>query len=558
MKLQALTFHALSLTLASGTSYALKIPFKRSLERRTTGTSFSVSKSANPLSNVLAASGSGALSLTTSHDLIYMANISVGGIEYIVQLDTGSSDLWIKGPTTSLPNVNQTSMTYNLTYGLGWASGDISFAPVEFAGISVPSQALLDVSSANNPVLGYDADGILGLGFTRLSSIDSFLNGTNSSAGRSLLYNLFSDNPSQPNFVAFALERSQDPANDVSGSFSVGEYDPDYSVVANNTAISTWPINSPKRWNVLLDAIIVGGTTITPTTTVVGAPSNKAVVLLDSGTSYTYAPTDICNAIYENVDGAYFDSNLGQWIVPCSTEIDMALQFGDQVFPVHPLDVTPTSLTDSNTCFGSFLPQSVSVGGGEFDWLIGDNFLRAVYSVYDYGDFDASGNMGNPYVRLLSLVDPNQASVDFHNDRGGTPATNITYNASNATSSGDSSVSVTLPDDVANTLDKIGKYLPVMLGVMALNAIVLLAVVAVGVVFLCGRRRPRATARKTRGRMSPMLMNRTSSFVSTDTPQPLHTYQPVSAALTEDTLFTPPSPAFRTVDNDAHRPKSVA
>lgn len=167
--------------------------------------------------------------------------------------------------------------------------------------------------------------------------------------------------------------------------------------------------------------------------------------------------------------------------------------------------------------------------------------------------------MGPPYVKLLSLVDPNQASKEFHNLRGGVPQSNITYNAANASNT---STSVTLPDNLENTLDKVGKYLPAVLGLMALNALVLFALVVIGIVFLCNRRRPRATARKTRGRMSPMPLNRTSSFVDSNAPQPLHTYEPVSVALTEDTLFTPPTPAFHTVEHNAlqmgHRPKSVA
>jgi hypothetical protein len=86
-----------------------------------------------------------------------------------------------------------------------------------------------------------------------------------------------------------------------------------------------------------------------PTTTVVGAPSNKAVVLLDSGSSFTYvlypgrvrdfvlslfsyAPKAICDAIYSNVTGAQYDASLGQWVVPCGYEIDMALQIGWVVF----------------------------------------------------------------------------------------------------------------------------------------------------------------------------------------------------------------------------------
>lgn len=67
----------------------------------------------------------------------------------------------------------------------------------------------------------------------------------------------------------------------------IGEYEPQYASVINGTAIPTWPVSSPSRWNVLVEALLVGSTVVTPNTTVVGAPSNRAVALLDSGTSYS-------------------------------------------------------------------------------------------------------------------------------------------------------------------------------------------------------------------------------------------------------------------------------
>jgi saccharopepsin len=161
---------------------------------------------------------------------------------------------------------------------------------------------------------------------------------------------------------------------------------------------------------------------------------------------------------------------------------------------------------------------------------MGDNVLRSVYSIYDFGDFDSSGRMGNPYMKLLSIVDPNAASADFHKLRGGTPLTNITYNAANSTTG---STSVSLSVDVAQVLAKIGMFFPAMLAVMAFNALILLVLVIVGVVILCKRRGPRIS-RKTRGRMSPVPLNRFSSAT-----EPTHAYQPVSMALTEDT-FVPP------------------
>ncbi|TFK55700.1 acid protease [Heliocybe sulcata] len=570
MKLQVT---ALTLALSVATSCAVKIPFKRvagsnPLHRRSGNGGVSVTRPSSSISNsrVFAASSGDddGIDLTTVHDLIYIANVTVGSTTVPVQLDTGSSDLWIKGDITPLPSSNQTSTTYNLTYGIGWAYGHVSYASAEFAGITVPSQAFLDVSAASNPALSYGADGILGLGFTSLSTIDALVNRTGSSAGRSFLFNLFQDNPSEPNFIAFLLQRSTDPNEDVQGSFSLGETEPAYASVLNQTAIPTWPQNSPSRWNVLLDSIIVGQNTVSLTTVVPNVPSNKAVALLDSGTSYTYAPTDVVSAIYGGVDGAQYDSGLGQWVVPCSAEIDMAIQIGGQVYPIHPLDVSPYSLSDPTTCVGSFVPQSVSVGAGEFDWLIGDNVLRSIYSVYDFGDFDSSGNMGNPYVKLLSIVDPDEASSAFVAVRGGTAKNNITYNASN--SSSDSPATVTLSGQLADTLDKVGKYFPAMLAIMALNAVVLILLCVLGIVFLLRRRGGRATSTKSSRRsvpgrgLSPMPMNPIDNSSESLAP-PNHVYQPVSMALTDDT-FIPPSAAFRK-DFDSNnkvgpRPMSVA
>jgi saccharopepsin len=166
--------------------------------------------------------------------------------------------------------------------------------------------------------------------------------------------------------------------------------------------------------------------------------------------------------------------------------------------------------------------------------LIGDNVLRSVYSIYDFGDFDSSGKMGNPYMKLLALVDPSQASLDFHNLRGGTPNTNITYNAANST---DSSTTVSLSADVARVLTKMGQFFPAMLAVMAFNALILLVLVIVGVILLCKKRGPKT--RKTRGRMSPVSLNRTSRFGT----ESAHAYQPVSMAMTEMTedTFVPPA-----------------
>ena len=190
------------------------------------------------------------------------------------------------------------------------------------------------------------------------------------------------------------------------------------------------------------------------------------------------------------------------------------------------------------------------------DWLIGVNVLRSIYTLYNFGDRDSSGDMGDPYVQLLALTNPNEASVEFHYVRGGAANTNITYSVSNA---GSGYTSVSLSTDVAKAIVNLSEFLPAILGIMALNALVLVALVVVGIVLLC-RRRKNARTRKTPGRPNPLPLADASGFrhleQSVENP---HTYQPVSVALTEDTLFTPPTPSFKSDPSRfGERPNSIA
>lgn len=108
--------------------------------------------------------------------------------------------------------------------GMGILSHVVHTVDILNVSINVSSQAYLDVSSASNPALSYGADGIAGLGFTSLSTIDALVNRTNTSTGRSLLFSLFEDNPQEPNFISFSMQRGDDPTADVEGTFGIGMF----------------------------------------------------------------------------------------------------------------------------------------------------------------------------------------------------------------------------------------------------------------------------------------------------------------------------------------------
>lgn len=101
--------------------------------------------------------------------------------------------------------------------------------------------------------MGYNANGILGLGFTSLSTVDKLVNDTGSNEGRSLLYNLFEDNRDEPNFISFALSRSEeDNEDEVEGTFTVGEF--------YLTTSHIWKESGPDKKFLILQVSMPNGT----------------------------------------------------------------------------------------------------------------------------------------------------------------------------------------------------------------------------------------------------------------------------------------------------------
>ena len=155
------------------------------------------------------------------------------------------------------------------------------------------------------------------------------------------------------------------------------------------------------------------------------------------------------------------------------------------------------------------------------DWLVGDNVLRGTYSVYDFGDFDSKGMMSDPFVKLLPLIDPNEASGDFARIRGSQPRTNITYNVASPQVIGVASDGVSASEA---TLDKLNTLIPIMLAVIGLNAVVLLALVILAIVYICRKKKSRAARRARNQGTVPMPM---SSMDNVEAAEPRHQYEPV-------------------------------
>ncbi|KAG8707320.1 hypothetical protein FRC09_001890, partial [Ceratobasidium sp. 395] len=397
--------------------------------------------------------------------------------------------------------------------------GFVARANVSFAGFNVEDQAFVSVTNAVNLDMLFKNGvwGMMGLGFDALSDVANAVEAyKNETWGRSLLSNLFLQEPETPNHIAFALERAGDLDDTAQGSFDVGEIQPRYEAVEDSNLIPLWP-ETAEQWTVLIDSMTVGASSIPLNSTVkgdVGAtpPTGKSVALLDTGASFAEIPRWAVDAIYGSISGSAYRAQDNLWLVPCMGEVDVEMVIGGTNVSINPHDLTMPVVrnksdgTQETYCRNTFV--TASNNPDTFDFRLGTAFLRNVYSVYDFGDFDDDGNMGKPYVRLLPLTNPATASASFQKNRAaalsqlppegsiqalvGVTALDTLTDSSLSGSSGSSSgtngannlASASLSDTgdalVNETLDKLLKYAPVALALLGLNVVLLFGAIALG------------------------------------------------------------------------------
>ncbi|OSD07489.1 acid protease [Trametes coccinea BRFM310] len=371
------------------------------------------------------ANGQNAVPVANTHNSEYIANITLGGRQIPVLLDTGSSDLWVTG---SVPNAKDVGKSVSLSYAVGKAAGDVYTATLEFANYTVQDQAFLlvqDTSSFSVDIKSQGYEGLIGLGPNTGSVIRDKLD---SASGDSVLDRIFSQNTTSSNFLTILLNREGDPSSASTGQLTVSEVLPQYS---NITSMPKLPVtkvhkltDEDQHWQVLTDVNgVLGpdGQPIQVDSIVPSAPDGQLVVVFDSGFTLPQVPRAMADAIYGRVQGAEYNTASEVWTIPCDQLIPLTFKFGGVEYPIHPLDVSSSDFNMVNSlgnpvCVGTFQPITSAFSLlGEYDIILGMAFLRNTYTLLDYGNFmeNTASDRGDPYVQLLPVTDVNQAHKDF-------------------------------------------------------------------------------------------------------------------------------------------------
>ncbi|KAH7106908.1 acid protease [Auriculariales sp. MPI-PUGE-AT-0066] len=383
----------------------------------------------------------GPLDIDNLYDLYYSTFLTIGGQELEVQLDTvrvvratsaapsrqarfshrnGSPELWVRAKQDFAAPVESSNTSLTIRYGIGNFEGSLTNAEVVIGDVKIPQQSFLTYKQGSiNNVFQAGLDGMLGLGFDEGSHVlTAQRQKTSDDSGRTLLSNFYVANPDEPRTMSFYMSRASDPDSEDDGVFMIGKPEAAYESVATAPAMPVH-VNTHagdfQRWSTYVDAFEVNGVNISlPTSVVDGAPSNRLVANMDTGTSLAWVPTQIVDAIYKDIPDAHYFADTDQYTVPCLSSVRVAVWFGGQRIPIHPMDLTRVqSQTNSDGtreyfCTNTFIHTSaLATQSATLDMQLGDSLLRNVIAQYDFG---TAGNPSTANIRMVSTIKDELAS----------------------------------------------------------------------------------------------------------------------------------------------------
>ncbi|KAI0131739.1 acid protease [Hypoxylon sp. NC0597] len=332
-----------------------------------------------------------------NEETLYFVNGTLGTPAQSVRmhLDTGSSDLWVNTPSSTLcSQVNRpcafagtynanSSSTYNYVgswFNISYVDGSGATGDYVTDTITIGGTTLEDFQFG----VGYSStseQGILGIGYP-INEVQVGRAGKD--AYENLPMKLKSTGQIQRN--AYSLWLNDLDAN--RGSILFGGVD----TAQYTGSLQTLPIQSNNgvfsEFMITLTSLSVGNTTI--------ADNQALAVLLDSGSSLTYLPDDMVESIYEAVDAQY-DSSAGAAYVPCSlaneaetldfvfSEPKISVEMNELVLDlVTSSGQRPTFSNGVTACLFGISPAGSGTN------VLGDTFLRSAYVVYDIDNNEIS------------------------------------------------------------------------------------------------------------------------------------------------------------------------
>jgi len=155
-------------------------------------------------------------------------------------------------------------------------------------------------------------------------------------------------------------------------------------------------------WQVPVDSLKMNGHLI-------GA--NDSIAALDIATSFILGPTSVVNNFYAQVPGAKLGTGqlTGFWILPCSNNKGAALSFtiNGVDYPISVADWIWPYNPEVDLCIG----RLGAFEGTRVQWVLGDSFLKNVYTVYRFDPPSVGFAQLSPAVRYAGTATSSTSSI---------------------------------------------------------------------------------------------------------------------------------------------------
>lgn len=335
---------------------------------------------------------------------LYFANISIGTPpqQLMVQIDTGSSDVWVPSNTAPVcsmsvqdgggcdggkftPGASKTFLNvgqdeFNISYvDNSGSAGDYFQDTFSIGGATIQQ---FEMGLATSGTIG---TGIMGIGYNNSEANVDTGNGT---IYANLPFALVDQGLIRTEAYSLWLNDLESSTGSVLfGGIDTTKYQ------GNLQSIKIYPSsrrsNNVTSFTVALTSLSATSSSGTDQLT----PSDFAIAaILDSGTTITLLPDQIASVIYEEV-GATYSSRLQTAVVPCALAQNsgsISFGFGGTGGPVVKVSlselVLPLTLTSGKPATYNNGQVACQLGiqpAGDLPILLGDTFLRSAYVVYD-------------------------------------------------------------------------------------------------------------------------------------------------------------------------------
>lgn len=312
-------------------------------------------------------------------DFEYVGNITIGTPDqtFVVVLDTGSSNLWIPGPTCTPTAVCKpharfdssksstfvkNGKTFTIQYGSGNAAGVLGQDTVRFGGVGedqlvVPTTTFGIANEMSNDFKTDPADGILGLAFTSLA-VDRVTPPLINAMEQGLL---------DQNLFTVWLEHEGSKRGVGGGVFTYGSID----TVNCGPVIAYQPLSSATYWEFKAGGFSLGSF----------SDSKTYSVISDTGTSFIGGTKATIDGLAKAA-GATYHTLTAEYTIDCNANPGpLNIVIGSNTYSIDPANYI---VNTGGKCYMAIF--TFNSGGFGPSWILGDPLIRQYCNIYDMGN----------------------------------------------------------------------------------------------------------------------------------------------------------------------------